>query len=371
MVISLKILINILGGKLMKKRLLSMLLCMAVLGTALMGCSKEDTKSPASNASSGKTSTASGSSKSAASKSDKSDIKVAGVVFLEDQFMKLMLAGFQAAAEEAGVSYVYGNCSNDQTKETELINSYVAQGINGIAIAPLSEKSSVASLKAASEKGLKIALTDGVLKEADFITTGYTSDQYQLGHSTGKAAKKFIEEKLDGKAKIAIIQLKSLLPEKSAQRVGGFLDMVKELKGVEVVADQDAWVQDEAVSVVSDILTANLDIDVIYAANEGGTVGATMAVKNVGKAGKVFTFGIDANEQLAKMLLSDDNILQATTGQDSFTMGYNSMKELIEAIKAGDAAKKGSTQFVDGILLERDDKDGINKYLDRLSELSK
>ena len=32
---------------------------------------------------------------------DKEDIRVAGVVYLEDQFMKLMLAGYEAAADEA------------------------------------------------------------------------------------------------------------------------------------------------------------------------------------------------------------------------------------------------------------------------------
>lgn len=177
---------------------------------------------------------------------------------------------------------------------------------------------------------------------------------------------------MGGKAKIAVVQFKSLLPEKSSQRVSGFLDTVQQLEGVEVVADQDAWVQDDAVNVVSDILTANPDVNVIFAANEGGTVGATMAVKNVGKAGAVYTFGIDANEQLAKMLLSDDNILQATTGQDSYTMGYNSMKDLISSIKGEETSvEEGSTQYVDGVLLQRSDTDGINAYLDRLSELSK
>ena len=34
---------------------------------------------------------------------DKEDIRVAGVVYLEDQFMKLMLAGYEAAADEAGL----------------------------------------------------------------------------------------------------------------------------------------------------------------------------------------------------------------------------------------------------------------------------
>lgn len=349
----------------MKKKIFSVLLSAALVGTMLMGCSGGAKDSSADNAAKAEDGTKD-------EKADGKDIKVAGVVYLEDQFMKLMLGGFQAAADEAGVKYVSGNCSNDQAKETELINSYVSQGINGIAVAPLSEKSSVASLKAASESGVEIALTDGTLEDSGFITVGYTSDQYQLGQSTGEVAKKFIEEELGGKAKIAVVQFKSLLPEKSSQRVSGFLDTVSELEGVEVVADQDAWVQDDAVNVVSDILTANPDVNVIFAANEGGTVGSTMAVKNVGKAGTIYTFGIDANEQLAKMLLSDDNILQATTGQDSYTMGYHSMKDLISSIKGEKTSvEKGSTQYVDGVLLQKSDTEGINEYLDRLSELSK
>lgn len=349
----------------MRKKIFSVLLSAALVGTILMGCG-----GGAADSSSDKKAESEDGAKDGAA--DGKDIKIAGVVYLEDQFMKLMLSGYQAAAEEAGVDYVSGNCSNDQAKETELINSYVSQGIDGIAVAPLSEKSSVASLKAASDSGVKIALTDGTLEDSDFITVGYTSDQYQLGQKTGGVAKKFIEDELGGKAKIAVVQFKSLLPEKSSQRVTGFLDTVQELDGVEVVADQDAWVQDDAVNVVSDILTANPDVNVIFAANEGGAVGSTMAVKNVGKAGSVYTFGIDANEQLAKMLLSDDNILQATTGQDSYTMGYNSMKDLISSIKGEKiSVEEGSTQYVDGVLLQKSDTDGINEYLDRLSELSK
>ena len=34
------------------------------------------------------------------------------------------------------------------------------------------------------------------------------------------------------------------------------------------------------------MLTANPDINLLWGANEGGTIGATMAVKNAGLAGK-------------------------------------------------------------------------------------
>jgi len=65
------------------------------------------------------------------------DIVVAGVVFQDDQFMKSMVQGFQDAGKKLGVKQgIIGNSSNDQAKETELINTYISQGVNGIAIAP-------------------------------------------------------------------------------------------------------------------------------------------------------------------------------------------------------------------------------------------
>ena len=277
-----------------------------------------------------------------------------------------------ACSSGSGVKFLSANVNNDQAKETNQINTYVANGVDGIAIAPLNEESSITTLRSAASQGVKIALTDSTLNNADFIVGGYTSDQSQLGASTGSVAKKYIEETLGGQAKIAIVQFKSLLPEKSAARVNGFKGQLEGISGVEFVADQDAWVQDDAVSVVNDILTAHPDVNLIFAANDGGTVGATMAVKNAGKAGSVAVFGIDASEQIASMLQSDDNILQAVTGQDAYTMGYQSMELLIKAIQGEDTGvEAGQILTVDGILLDRQDQEGISTFLTNLAERTK
>lgn len=297
------------------------------------------------------------------------DITVAGVVYLEDQFMKLLTKGYEDAAKAAGVKCLTSNVNNDQSKETSLINTYVTQGVNGIAIAPLNEESSITTLKSAAEQGVEITLTDSTLADGDFIVGGYTSDQAQLGSSTGAIAAKFIEEKLGGEAKIAIVQFKSLLPEKSGARVNGFLSQVKDMPGVEVIADQDAWMQDKAVTVASDILTAHPDVNIIFAANDGGTVGSTMAVKNAGKDGEVYVFGIDASEQIAAMLQDEDDILQAVTGQDAYGMGYASMELLINNLLEKDTeVEAGTILTVDGILLDRADQDGVETFLTNLKE---
>jgi simple sugar transport system substrate-binding protein/ribose transport system substrate-binding protein len=290
-------------------------------------------------------------------------IRVAGVVFQEDQFMKLLQKGFEDAAKAAGAECLLANTNNDQAKETELINTYISQQIDGIAIAPLSNTTSVAMLKRASDAGLKIAVCNTNLTNAPFIVGGYTSDQKELGRRTGEVCRKFITQKLGGKAKIAILQFKSLLPEQSGDRTSGFLEEVKKLPGVEIVADQDAWLQDRAVQVAGDILTAHPEVNIIWSANEGGTIGAAMAVKNAGKAGQVFVFGTDASEQIVQMLKDPANVLQAVTGQDPYTQGYKTMETLIKAIKGGDISKtKGKCIPVPGITLSRDDKAGIEKF---------
>jgi simple sugar transport system substrate-binding protein/ribose transport system substrate-binding protein len=305
----------------------------------------------------------------AAGAKDSGEVVVAGVVFQEDQFMKLLTLGYQDAAKAAGVRVLLGNTGNDQAKEAELINTYVAQKVSGLVIAPLNSATSIPVLEKASSS-IKIATTNSNLDNAPFIVGGYTSDNVNLGATSGEAAGKFIRDKLGGKAKIAILQFKSQLPDQSADRVNGFIDAVKKITpDVEIVADQDAWLQDRAVQVAGDILTAHNDVNIIYGANDGGTIGAVMAVKNAGLAGKCFVFGIDTGDQQLAMLRDSDNILQAVTGQDPYQMGYNAMKVLIDAVQGKDfSATKGKTIIVPGLLVSRGDPAGIDAFEKNLKE---
>ena len=65
--------------------------------------------------------------------------------------------------------------------------------------------------------------------------------------------------------------------------------------------------QDDALAKVTDMLTAHPEINVIWACNDGGTIGAAMAVQQAGLAGKVFVFGYDGGDQQTSMMLSGEN----------------------------------------------------------------
>ncbi|MFA7643388.1 MAG: substrate-binding domain-containing protein, partial [Sphaerochaetaceae bacterium] len=139
---------------------------------------------------------------------------------------------------------------------------------------------------------------------------------------------------------------------------------VKGLPGVTVVTDQDAWMQDKAITVAGDIITAHSDINIIFAANEGGTIGSTMAVKNAGKAGKIAVFGFDGSEQMVQLLKDPANVLQAVIAQDPYNIGVKTMETVVKAVKGEDySATKGQSFIVPGILLERANPAGLDAFL--------
>lgn len=293
------------------------------------------------------------------------DFTVAGIVFQDDQFMNMLTKGYVDAATDAGVKVLTDNTNNDQAKETELINTYLAQGVAGLAIAPLNSDASVAALKAADEQGMKVALTNISVSDASFIVGGYTSDDYTNCQIVGKEAAEILKDKFgDETVKIAIVQFKSLLPDNSGARVKGYLDAL-DAGGVkyEVVADQDAWLQDTALETASAILTAHPETQCIITVNDGGTIGSVMAVQNAGLSDQVVVFGHDGSDQISSMVLDDACPLQAVIAQDPYGQGYKAMTAVIKAVRGEDVSDtQGKCQFLDGILLTSRDKDAVNQW---------
>jgi len=292
-------------------------------------------------------------------------LTIAGIVFQDDQFFNVIQKGMQAAADDLGVDLLLANSNNKPEKEMELVNTYITRGVDAIVISPLSETASVTALKRADDKGITVITYNSPLG-ADFPASYINSSQSELDSSSGKAAREFIKNKLGGKAKVATLAFKSQLPEISDMRVNGFLNEITDMPGVEVVAQQDAWLAEMALSKTGDIMTANPDLDIIYAVNDGGTVGAVMAVKNSGK--DMVVFGIDASEQLAAFLKDSDGILQATTGQQPFQIGYQAVEFAVKAINKEPVE---DTVIVPGLMLSRNNSQGIEDFLKMQKEFTK
>ena len=332
-----------------------------VLGMLLTACATPAAQTAATTAPAGNHQTAPVAPKTPLAAKD---IVVAGVVFQDDQFMKSMVQGFQDAGKKLGVKQVIvGNSSNDQVKETELINTYISQGVNGIAIAPLSPTVSIEALKQANDKGVVVGLTNsGGFTDVSFVAGGYMSDNTANGAQVGDAAVKYVQDsKLTGTIQVGIIDYDDQKPEESSLRYGGFESAFKKANvAYKVVAHQSAHLQDDALSKTADMITANPTIQVIFACNEGGTIGAAMAVKQAGKTGKIAVFGYDGSDQITSMIIAGD--LQAAIAQDPYGQGVAAMTDLINFLMGKPGASVGKLTIAPGILLSATDKAAVNTW---------
>lgn len=289
---------------------------------------------------------------------------IAGIVFQQDQYFRGIQIGMEKAAAATGDELLAGNSDSKLEKEAQLIDTYIARGVNSIVVAPLSADASVPALKKARDAGITV-VTYGTSANGDVAQATVTSSDRDIGIGTGQAATEFLKTLGNGeKVKIGTLAFKALLPEQSNARVEGFLSVVADQ--VDIVAQHDAWLAEKALAVASDMLTANPDIRVIYAANEGGTIGAVQAVKKAGLEGKVFVFGTDGSEQLANMLLNGDNVLQATTAQQPLEVG----RLAIEAAQSLLDGQQIETKVNVPVLpLTRANADGVTAYKESLKAL--
>lgn len=291
---------------------------------------------------------------------------IAGIVFQQDIYMKTVLAGMRAGAK-GHAELLEANSDNKIEKEAQIIDTFIARGVNAIVLTTLHPTNSAAALARARAKGIIVVTVGTGLDHPGISQAFLKSSDKDIGLSTGAAANDFIKKHMGGNAKVAILAFKSQLPVQSGDRTGGFLENLKK-DGVQatIVSEQDAWLPEKAVAVAGDILTAHPEVQIIYAANEGGTVGAMQAVKISGKEGKVFVFGTDGSEQLGKGLLATDNVLQATTAQQPFVVGQKGVEAAL-ALMAGKTVD--AEEQVQVRLLSRGDRAAVTRFIKEMKAL--
>jgi len=294
----------------------------------------------------------------------KKELTIAGVVFQDDQFMKSMVQGYEDAGAKYGIKIVTANTNNDQAKEAELIQTYIAQGVSGIAIAPLSQDASIPNLKEATENDIQVAITNmNLAGDPSWLAGGYTSDDATNGKIVGTNAAEFIKANITGAVNVAQVDFDHQIPEQSKARWSGFYAGL-DGAGVEYtrVAAVSANMQDDAVAKVADMLTAHPEINVIWACNDGGTIGAAMAVQQAGLAGKVFVFGYDGGDQQTSMILSENPVLIGVVAQDPYAQGYHAVESLALTLQGQTNSDAGKITVVPGTYLSTSDLDAVREW---------
>lgn len=260
----------------------------------------------------------------------------AGITPQEDQFGAMLSSGMAGACAAYGAEFVSAMSNGDQEKERSLLETYGTQEVNGICIMPASNISTPQTmLNCWNDYHIPLSVADGEI-EQDGIFCGSTTSHVELGYGAGKLAVEYIQANPDRFAdgiRLGVVTFKTQYAEPATDRMNNFLRALDEAEiEYDLVAEVEAAVQDVSLQVSGDMITAHPDMNLIYACNDGGTIGAVQAVKNAGMGDQIKVFGIDCGAQQIDMLRADDDILQGVAAQDAYGMGYTAMERLIQYV---------------------------------------
>jgi ribose transport system substrate-binding protein len=244
-------------------------------------------------------------------------------------FFNQMMTGAQQAAKAAGVSLVVFNANDEPTAENNAIEAYIQQKVQGIIVDAIDVNGIMPAVQEAAAANIPVVAVDAVLPKGPQIT--------QIGVDNTKAGKlladvflPYVKAHLDGKARIGVVgALNSFIQN---QRQKGFMDAVMGTPGISSVGVVDGRnVQDTALSVAETLLTANPEMNVIYATGEPALLGAIAAVQSQGVQDRVKIFGWDLTAQAIQAM--DAGFVIAVVQQDPSGMGAASVNALVAKMK--------------------------------------
>ncbi len=261
-----------------------------------------------------------------------------GVVLkaLDNPFFVAMQDGVEAMSGElrvkANIQAAPG--AEDTSGQASALESLVGQDYPCYLVNPISGTNLVQPLAQASQQGASIVNIDSPLSEEAVnsanieVATYIGSDNVAAGRTGGER----MLELLDDGDQVALLN-----------GISGNVTGEDRLKGFEGAVEGDLEIvqrtpadfdREEALTVTTDILRANPDLDGIFAANDLMALGAVTAVRNAGKEDQVDIIGVDGIE--AALAAIERGELSATVSQYPYAMGSMGLEACVAAAQGDD-----------------------------------
>ena len=309
----------------MKKKLIGILLCVAMTSTLMAGCGSSSDDS----------------SEETTELEETSDDTTEEATDLDFYFISLMSGGaawsraengFLDACEELGINgqYLAPVERNSATEMAELLDKAVVAKADAIFGVWSSEEMFGPGLTNAKEYGAVTASVQMTLSE-DYVDFCIGTDQEGIGEAFGEA----LIELADGQD-VSVIFLCGSASELTNLQYAAFQDVIADEDNITDLGMRfDENSASTANQVISDEARANSDLNaVVCLDSSAATIGVASYVQEQGLEDEWITIGIDSSADILNYVL--DEALDATMNQDFYAMGYESVNLAYNKIVNGE-----------------------------------
>ena len=309
-----------------KTKILFVLLALALF-FALVGCSSTDTSTGSS----------------ASESSGGGDVTIGYSVYdQEQQYFQTYGAGVKAACDELGFKYLEADQQTDTTKMLSTTNDLIAQGINALVISPCDPGAMGPVIEACKTAGIPCVIGDVGSTEP-----GYDAFVVSANYGGGKMAGQYVIDNVDaGSKEYAVIKCE--LSIKIANIRGDGFREILDAEGWDCVSEVSGnSKQEEAYAIMTDTITANPDVHVVFCENDPMAIGAAQACADASRD-DIIVVGFNGDQIGLEGV--ESGIMLATVAQQPYEMG-------MMCVQLCDQLLKGET-------VTYDDADAKEIYVD-------
>jgi ribose transport system substrate-binding protein len=199
---------------------------------------------------------------------------------LQVQYFQQSVAGGQRAAKEIGAHLVVLDPQADAGRQVTLFEDCLSRNVDGIVVDPIESSSLMGVIEQAGERDIPVAVLDTPI-ESDAVVSQIGVPQFDASREFGQFVAGYVIGKLGGTANIGIMLAST---EVQLARRDGFLKAMEAVPGAKVVATGDGRnILERATAEAEDMLTANPNINVIYATGDPQLQGGLAAAASQGR----------------------------------------------------------------------------------------
>jgi ribose transport system substrate-binding protein len=253
---------------------------------------------------------------------------------LNNPYFIEMQQGAEKAAQAAHVQLLVQAAEReiDVERQMQIIENLIQRRVSVLIVAPSGSREIVPVIVKANQANIPVIIVDTRADATELQAAGgrvaafIGSDNY----AGGKLAGEFLIQKLNGHAKLAVLEG---IPghETGDARLRGLHDAIAGHAGMQIVASQPAnWERDQGYNVFQNILQAHPEVNALFAASDLMALGATEAIAAAGKTGQITVVGFDAQDEARQAVKK--GIMAATVAQNPGTMGAMAVNAAVQVL---------------------------------------
>ncbi|WP_423822549.1 ABC transporter substrate-binding protein [Salinisphaera sp. SPP-AMP-43] len=250
----------------------------------------------------------------AADKHDKSnDQLVIGMSFqeLNNPYFVTMQKALQDKVDKMGAKLIVTDARHDVSKQTNDVEDMLQRGIDILLLNPTDTVGIQSAVVSAHNAQVPVVAVDA---QAKGPVSGFVGSK---NFKAGYQACKYLGQSLNGKGDVAILDGIPVVP--ILQRVKGCEKALGEFSEIKVVDKQNGHQErNTAMNVTENMLQAHPELDGLFSVNDGGTLGALVALNSSDNHVKLVS--IDGNPEAIKAMQQPDSPLIADVAQHPATM---------------------------------------------------